>query len=137
MSYQQTVNEIRDAAESVNPTGRFIHGRIVDASQQNHGTYPLIVLYPFQTRPGVDPEFFNNSDILMGFWQQDSAVSTPEDREAIIAQMDALSDAFIAAIELNSQVRFSGLVKEAQYFMYQGTLSGYAIRFTYMNVTPC
>jgi len=143
MTYQITVDSIRNAALAALgldvddvQLGRFIHGRIIDASQAYDGKYPLIVLYPFQVRQGVDPDFLDNSDLLIGFWMQDSVQSTPEDREAIIAQMDDLSDIFLKELANDKYVRYSGVIKEPQYQFYSGTLSGFAIRLTYNNFNP-
>lgn len=143
MTYQITVDSIRTAALAAlgldgegNQFGRFVHGRIIDASQAYDGKYPLIVLYPFQIRQSVDPDFLDGSDLLVAFWKQDSAVSTPEDREAIISQMDTLSDLFLSNLTDNKYVRFSGVIKEPQYQFYSGTLSGFALRMTYTNFDP-
>ena len=137
MSYQQTVNEIRNAARTVNPNGRFDHGRHVDLSQMFEGDYPFIYLYPINTSPGVDPEFIDTNTILLGFWKQDKAESSNEEREKIISDMDALSTAFLEQIAELKGTRITAVSKEPQYQMYQGTLSGFALRFTYQNFSPC
>lgn len=137
MSYQQTVNEIKAAAETVNPNGRFAHGRHVDLSQEFEGDYPFIYLYPMTISPGVDPNFIDTNTIMLGFWMEDKPESTNTEREAIIAAMDALSTSFIEQLEDSKGVRITSLTKEPQYQMYQGTLSGFAIRFQYQNFTPC
>ena len=137
MSYQSTVNEMRTAAEAVNPNGRFDHGRKLDLSEKHEGKYPFIFLYPLNVTPGVDPNFVDTSTVLIGFWQQDSPDSKTVDRESLIAQMDALSTSFIAQLLLNKKVRITNLSKEPQYQMYQSTVSGMAIRFNYQNFTPC
>lgn len=137
MSYQSTVNEIRSAANAVNPNGRFSHGRHVDLSQLFEGDYPLIYLYPITINPGVDPDFIDSSIITVGFFKQDRPDTLNQEREDIIAEMDLLSTAFIVALSESKTIRIFQVSKEPQYQMYQGTLSGFAVRFTYQNWSPC
>lgn len=137
MSYQSTVNTIRTVAETVNSSGRFAHGRHVDLSQSFTGDYPFIFLYPFTVSKGVDPEFIDTNTILIGFWMQDRSDTSTEEREAIIAEMDLLSEAFTSLLIQNDLLRVTNLTKEPQYQMYQGTLSGYAVRFQLQNFTAC
>lgn len=137
MSYQTTVNEIRTAAESVNPSGRFDHGRHVDLSQMSEGDYPFIYMYPININPAEDPDFIDSSIILIGFFRQDRPDTSNAEREAIIAEMDVLSDAFMTQLASSKLVKITNKNKEPQYQMYQGTLSGFAVRFTYQNFTPC
>jgi hypothetical protein len=137
MSYQQTVNEIRAAAEAVNPDGRFSHGRHVDLSQMFEGYYSMIYLYPFTINQSVDPEFIDSSTLLMGFFAQDKPDTSNEEREQIIADMDELSELFIEQLVLNKYAKITQLTKEPQYQQYQGTISGFAVRFNYQNFTPC
>jgi len=137
MSYQQTVTSFRNAAQAANPNGRFDHGRHVDLSQLYEGAYPFIYLYPFTVTPGIDPNFIDTSTIIVGFWMQDRPDTTNEEREAIIAEMDVLSTAFLDELYEFRDLRITNVSKEPQYQMYQGTLSGFAIRFTYQNFTPC
>jgi hypothetical protein len=138
MSYQTTVNAIRTAAEAVNTEGTFRHGRRVDAS---HGsiadTFPVIHLYPFQITKGIDPDFIDSNSLLMGFWKQDRPDTSVEEREAIIAEMDELASDFITQLENNKNVRLSGVLAEPQYQMFNGTVSGIALRFTFQDFTPC
>lgn len=137
MSYQQTVNEIRTAAEAINPGGRFEHGRHVDLSQGFDGAYPIIYLYPTNITPAEDPDFIDSTLVLLGFFDQDKTDTSPLQREAIIAAMDVLSDAFLSKLSENKLVKITNKKKEPQYQMYQGTLSGFAVQFTYQNFTPC
>jgi hypothetical protein len=138
MSYQSTVNQIRAAATSaLNGQGRFDHGRHVDISQKFDGEYPFIFLYPVTVVRPDSPGFINRGNILIGFWMQDRPDTSTLDREQIIAQMDTLSDVFITALELNDKSRITGVRKEPQYQMYQGTVSGFAIQFTYENYDAC
>ncbi len=137
MSYQQTVNEIRQAANDVNPNGRFDHGKHVDLSQGFEGAYPIIYLYPTNINPADGPGFIDSSVLLIGFFDQDRPDTSTAEREAIIARMDVLSSEFLELLGENKSAKVSNITKEPQYGMYQGTLSGFAIKFTYLNFTPC
>ncbi len=137
MSYQDTVNQIRQAANDVNPNGRFDHGRHVDLSQGFEGEYPIIYLYPANINPAQDPEFIDSTVLLIGFFDQDRTDTSTVEREAIIAKMDVLSSEFLDVLSESKLVKITNVSKEPQYGQYQGTLSGFAIRFTYQNFTPC
>lgn len=137
MGYQLIVDTIRDAANAVNPTGLFVHGRRSDGSLEYDGDFPQIHLYPFISKPTDDNFNIVAYDIVMGFWQQDSPETSNEEREAIIDEMDTLSQAFIN--ELNTYtVDIKGIKKEPQYRTLSATLSGYAITFTITQFeSPC
>jgi len=137
VSYQQTVNEIRTAANAVNPNGRFDHGRHVDLSQLFDGAYDMIYLYPINLTKSVDPEFIDSSVILMGFFKQDRTDTSNLEREQIIADMDVLSDSFLEQLSESKFVKITNVTKEPQYQQYQGTISGFAVRFNYQNFEPC
>ena len=134
-NYQNIVNVCRDAT----PQGlRFIHGRLQDFTNEYSGTYPLVTLLPFTITDfrSTPDSVFDNSNILVGFWHQDSPDTTPSQREAIIAAMDNLSDTFIDNL-LDIGIKLSNINKEPQYQMFQGTLSGFAISFRIDLVAPC
>jgi hypothetical protein len=138
-AYKLIVDTIRDVCNAINPTGRFIHGRIIDASAAFDGAYSLIVLYPFTTRhpQGEANDSFSNTTILVGFWVQDSPDSNELQREALIASMDTLSDLFIEAMLDKSNVVMTQIDKEPQYQFYQGTVSGFAMQFRLQILQPC
>jgi hypothetical protein len=134
-NYQNIVNACRNAT----PEGlRFIHGRLQDFTNEYTGTYPLVTLLPFTVTDfrSTPDAIFDNSNIVVGFWEQDSPDTTPEQREHIIASMDSLSDTFIDNL-LDSGVKLSNINKEPQYQMFQGTLSGFAISFRIDLIAPC
>ncbi len=134
-NYQNIVNACRNAT----PQGlRFIHGRLQDFTNEYSGTYPLVTLLPFTVIDfrSTPDAVFDNANIVVGFWQQDSPDTTPAQREAIISAMDTLSDTFIDNL-LDSGVKLSNINKEPQYQMFQGTLSGFAISFRIDLVAPC
>ena len=138
MDYQQIINAIRDAANAVNPTGTFIHGRNSDAANRPDAPYPRIHLYPFtQDRQPNDLER-RSSSILMAFVKADTGDNDVNEREAIIAEMDALCNAFIdELIEENSDaVQFDSVRTEPQYNVLEG-VSGFSLNINMVTVAGC
>jgi hypothetical protein len=135
-NYQNIVDVCR---ESIPEDIRFIHGRLIDFTQGYTGTYPLVTLLPFtisdarSTPDGV----FDNANLVVGFWKEDRPDTTAEEREALIAEMDILSDLFISNILESNSTKLTNIQKEPQYQMFQATLSGYAIAFNISLVSPC
>jgi hypothetical protein len=135
-NYQNIVDVCRD---SIPRDIRFIHGRLIDFTQGYTGTYPLVTLLPFtindsrSTPDGV----FDNANLVVGFWKEDRPDTTAEEREALIAEMDILSDLFISNILESNSTKLTNIQKEPQYQMFQATLSGYAIAFNISLVSPC
>lgn len=139
-TYQRIVDEIRNASTvALDNVGRFMHGRIVDASRVYDGEYPLIVLYPFTIRKadGEDNDAFDSTQLLLGFWKQDAPDTNELQREAIIAEMDTLSETFLDQLRDSSIIQISNIDKEPQYQFYQGTLSGFAVRFSINVLQTC
>ena len=138
-TYQKIVDSIRDASVAANPTGRFMHGRVIDASRDANGVYPFIVLYPFTIRKGQGEvnDSFDSTQILLGFWRQDSPESTELDREGFIADMDELSESVLELLYDVHGLRIIQVDKEPQYQFYQGTVSGFAVRFNLSVLQPC
>lgn len=127
-AYQIIVDAIRDAANSVNPTGSFIHGRRADGSLNYDGQMPQIHLYPFVTQPQDSNRNLVFADIVMAFWKQDSPSTSNEEREEIISAMDELSNEFMDELD-GGELEITGIRKEPQYRTLSATLSGYAITF--------
>jgi hypothetical protein len=135
-NYQNIVNACRAAV----PNGeRFIHGRLIDFSQGYSGAYPLITLLPFTITDarGTSENRFDSTPVIIGFWKQDRPDTTPEEREALIAEMDTLSDDFINNLLDRTDLQLNSVLKEPQYQMFQGTLSGVAVSFTLNILAPC
>lgn len=131
---------IVDACRAAVPGGqRFIHGRLIDFTQGYTGTYPLITLLPFTvTDARSTPDaIFDSASVVVGFWKQDRPDTTAEEREAIIDEMDLLSDAFLDNLLESPSIKLSSIQKEPQYQMFQATLSGFAISFTIQLIAPC
>lgn len=135
-NYQNIVNACRAAI----PNGeRFIHGRLIDFTQGYTGTYPLITLLPFTVNDArsTPDAIFDSATLLIGFWKQDRPDTTAEEREALIAEMDLLSDAFLNNLLESNSTKLSAIQKEPQYQMFQATLSGFAVSLTIQLIAPC
>src|SRR5687768_2384443 len=104
MSYKSTVDIIRTVANEVNPSGRFICGRLVDLSNRFNGDYPIIFLpSSFKTRK-LNRSDFNESRIILAFIDQDKPDSDEEYREDLIDRMQTLSELFYSKITENKRV---------------------------------
>lgn len=135
-NYQNIVNACRAAI----PNGeRFIHGRLIDFTQGYTGTYPLITLLPFTVNDArsTPDAIFDSATLLIGFWKQDRPDTTAEEREALIAEMDLLSDAFLNNLLESNTTKLTAIQKEPQYQMFQATLSGFAVSLTIQLLAPC
>jgi hypothetical protein len=136
-NYKNLIDTVRAAMPA--GVGRFIHGRLMDFSNSYSGEYPLATLLPFtiaDARSTADGTW-DRVQLIVGFWQQDRPDTTPEEREEIIDAMDLLSDEFIDALQDSGGRRITGIQKEPQYQMFQGTLSGFAVSFTLELLNPC
>lgn len=138
MTYQQTVNLIRDTAVAVNPTGTFLHGLVSDACNAYNEPLPHIVLYPFDENGDAANLSITQSELLISFKGQDTLETTPQQREAVIAEMDVLCRRFLQELTNNPDVKIDRFNKQPQYRTLAGTLTGYALR---LNITshssPC
>ena len=135
-NYKNVVNKCR-AATPVDI--RFIHGRLIDFTRGYTGTYPLVTLLPFTINDArsTPDNIFDSANLVLGFWKEDRPDTTPEEREALVNEMDLLSDEFLEAILDSSSTKLTNVQKEPQYQMFQATLSGYAISFTISLISPC
>jgi hypothetical protein len=134
MAYQSVVDYVRDAANAINPDGLFVHGRRSDGSIEYSGAFPQIHLYPFTASLDIINNENETSNIVMGFWQQDSPSSTPEEREAIIAEMDSLCRSFLHELNAVENITLSNIQVQPQYRTLSATLSGYAVTFRILMV---
>ena len=138
MAYQSFVDYIESVAQTVNPTGTFIHGRRIDGSIEYNAAMPQIHMYPFTTNVDVSNGYIETANMLIGFWFQDSPESSNEDREAIISQADVLCKNFIEQIVNEDEYEITGIRTEPQYQTIHGTLSGYALSFQLKGAfDPC
>jgi hypothetical protein len=135
MTYQGTVDLIRNLAYLVNPNGLFMHGRRSDGSLEYPKVFPQIHLYPLRQSVDVN-NGIQTTDVLIFFWQQDSPESSNEEREAIIAQMDVLSNNFLQLLN-NELMSLSNARKTPEYRQLAGTVSGYGLNFTLSDKIGC
>jgi hypothetical protein len=136
-NYLNIVNLIEEAADAVNPDGRFIDGRLVDFSQSFTGAYPLITLLPFTINDSLG-EPFDWATVTIGFWKEDRPDTSHEERRDIIGEMDELASDLVTYLLDNSDTyTVTNLTREPQYQMFQGTLSGMAVQFRIDIQSPC
>lgn len=136
MNYQNLVDIIRNTATTVNPTGLFVHARRTDGSLEYDKTFPQIHLYPVRSELELNNENIKHNIILM-FWDQDRPETTNEEREAIIAAMDDLSNIFLFALNANPNVSLSNILKTPEYRQLAATASGYGLSFTISSKINC
>jgi hypothetical protein len=136
MNYQDLVNIIRDTANLVNPTGLFVHARRTDGSLEYDKNFPQIHLYPVRSELELNNENVRHNIILM-FWDQDRPETTNEEREAIIAAMDDLSNLFLFTLNANTNVSLSNVLKTPEYRQLAATASGYGLSFTISSKINC
>ncbi len=138
MNYQAIVNAIRDTATSVNPTGTFTHGRGSDQANVPHEHYPRINLYPFtQTRTGANL-YTRSTTLLLYFVDLDTGDNDMSEREATIAAMQELVDAFIALLEsdFESEIQIGNVKDEPLYNILEG-VTGYGLSIDIVTVDEC
>jgi hypothetical protein len=137
MGYQSIVNAIRDAAESVNATGTFIHGVKPMQSLEYGSPFPQIFLDPFETTV-IDNKFtVENHNVMIAFLDQDAPDSSVTEQEAILAAMDALCNQFMQTFNDNVGT-VTGIKKVPAYRIFSGTVTGMILSFTCQStVSPC
>lgn len=137
MNYQDIVDLIRNVANAINPTGHFMHGRNTDGSLDYDYSFPQIHLLPVQTTYDLPNDIKEHTLIVM-FWEQDSPESSNDEREALIAAMDVLSDTFVNDLYNNySYLNISDVLKTPEYRQLAGTASGYGLSFTITTKIKC
>lgn len=133
------IDLILTAMKLVNPDGTNRHGRRDDRSLASVGqAQPLGWLLPITV---TDPEpgaILFSSQVIIGFYMQDSPDTSEEEREEIIRKMNDLMTQFIGALRLLEKKHDVRTVRrEPQYRMFSGTLSGVAASFNYLTLEPC
>lgn len=136
MNYQNLVDIIRNTANLVNPTGLFVHARRTDGSLEYDKNFPQIHLYPVRSEYNLQGDNVRHNIILM-FWDQDRPETTNDEREAIIAAMDNLSNTFLFALNLDVNVSLSNILKTPEYRQLAATASGYGLSFTISSKIDC
>lgn len=137
MTFQQVLDMIRDAAEKVNPTGTFVHGRNSDAANSDK-PYPKIILYPFRRKRDDGALHIKNASTLMAFVEADSGDQDSDEREGIISRMDTLCEEFLSELEStnDNSVQLTNVEDEPQYQILEGT-SGYSLSFNLITSDEC
>lgn len=136
MNYDHLVNIVGTSATNVNPNGIFVHGRSEDfslhfsAPQIGAGNAGICLYFPY---PKITLEISNGIQMveyLLGFFKQDSHVSTENERQQIINDMDVLANNFLIDFYNNNQVNIVTVTKYPEIRLYQGTLSGIMVNLT-------
>jgi len=127
---------VRDTANTVNPTGTFIHGRNSDAANASELPYPRIHLYPFTQ--DADPLELEKrtTPLLLSFVELDTGEQDGIEREGIINSMDTLKDSFLDSLVDVHNVEFTSIKSEPQYQILEG-VSGYTLSITIKSQTGC
>lgn len=136
MSYQSVVDIIRATAQTVNPAGFFVHGRRSDVTLHHNQPMPQISLLPVSTVADLGNDTERHT-ITMGFFRQDTPETSELEREAIIAEMDALSDSFLSNLFEIKTVQVGTVRKTPEYRQFAGTLSGYGVSFEITTKRTC
>jgi PKD repeat protein len=140
MDYKGIVNIIRDAANYVNSTGTFLHGRKSDASLDFDGSAPYIFLLEPRPLPqSNNSKFVINISFPILFVTQDSPESSELEREDLKQDMSLLALRLLSKIDESDsieQVRFES--PEPEIRQMAGTLTGFSFNLllTY-NTSDC
>jgi hypothetical protein len=137
MTYNDIVFLVKTISESVNPNGSFFHGRTYDVTLEYGAKFPQIHLYPFTQN--VEPA--NNSiirtDLIIGFWEEDSHSNSKEERQAIIDNMSQLSLLFETGIRSINQAQILSFRREPQYLTQMGVASGVLCQVSIHTIVGC
>lgn len=136
MIYSKITTLYDSISSQVNANGTNMEGRLTDLSLATvDKPFPIINLYPFQIPE--DDEEINTAQLLVGFWFQDKPDTNESQRRQLIIQADELSDQFLQLFKAVKSIRVTGIIKEPQYKMYGGTVSGIALRFNVLSYAEC
>lgn len=133
------INNFKAAALSVNPSGTNRHGRRDDRTLASISqVMPLIWMLPPRMSDPLPGEILFTTQMIIGFYMQDTPETSEAQREVIIDTMNILATQFIGALRLiNKQYDVQRVTREPQYRMFSGTLSGVAISLNYLTTQPC
>lgn len=135
-SYEKITNALSMVAEGANPTGRYIHGREIDASVDFKGAYPLIVTFPFilnEDNEGV----WDTSELTMRFLVPDKPYTKPPEMWAMVNAMVTLSKTFTDMLKARKDISIRNIRKNPRYKIYAGTLTGVELTFTIQAIDEC
>jgi hypothetical protein len=133
MTYEETIDFIEAICVDINPNGSFIHGRRMDGSLSYPDPMPQIHLYPFITVPDAI-NGFDKSSMVMGFWMQGTAESSPDEAKTLIGQADTLVRTFITRLH-ESSVSVESIQMEPAYNIFPAVLTGYSLVFQLISKT--
>ena len=106
MTFLEILNMVRDTANTVNPTGTFVHGRNSDVAMAFGDPMPLIVLYPFEQRDDED-NITSEADLTIGFYELDQGEQDTKIHEAQAVRMDNLCREFKDQLKTDFENEFT------------------------------
>ena len=139
MTYSQILSILRQAAEAVNPDGKFVSGLKPDGTRDYEPPYPIIELNPIRTTiDRVNGNVSNN--IVLHFWTLESVENDMATVEENISNMHSLCNLFAAYLFENTSLGITGEIMTPEYpntRRYAGKTSGYSLAFTLNTKLPC
>ena len=147
--HETIVTVIRETANIVNPSGRFIYGddvfQTIDYSNASKPTdqdaKALISLFRFDWNdPKESDSNFNSASINMAFLRSGDPSDDATDVEQRINEMASLAEAFIFLLR-NAQTPLSYDIGQVTYgqdrAIFQGYYTGTLVRFTFSPLKGC
>jgi hypothetical protein len=112
-----------------------VHGRTWDASLEFNSDDSQVFLYPFTGTVDMNNHYFENWNIVMGFYFQDTQDSTNLYRQDLIQNADILARLFLATIYPIEGIFIENIRIEPKYRQMAGTYSGMILNFSLQTVT--
>ena len=127
MQYQKLTTILWNAAYLVIGQGTYTHAGRLDYSQSSIAEpFPHLNTFPPTDVTPDNSKSVRSYRILFLAVSQEPADATPEQKAAIMAEMDLLIQRFIDALDENDLIQISGIRREPQVKSYGAGVSGYA-----------
>lgn len=135
----QTIKDlIQDTVNTIQPNSTFISGRSWDSALEtlikDTGVVYVYLDPVGSTRSQIDK--VETYSITMGFIQQDSMDSSPEQMDAIIESMYVIAKSFVDELENTSTILFNSVSFNPLYRI-KNVCTGVGITFDLITMTPC
>ena len=127
MQYQDLTTLLYNAAYPIIGQGTYTHAGRIDYSLSSIAEpFPhLNTFLPSDATPDT-AQAVRTYRILFLAVSQEPADASPEQKSAILAEMDLLIQSFITSLDSNELIAISGIRREPQPRSYAGGVSGYA-----------
>jgi hypothetical protein len=139
MNYKQILSILREAAEAVNPKGKFINGRKPDGTQDYEPPFPIIELNPIRTTINRNEGIYNHG-IVLHFWTSESLENDRQTTENNIADMHQLCNLYAMYLYENTSVMITEERMTPEYpntRRYGGKTTGYSLAFNLITKEQC